>query len=147
MTKKLLVPVTLLLLFALIGKSFSKEKIKGTSAAGWCSTVSPDGNWESELQRLIAHHNAASKSSAVTYSIPVIVHIVYYTTAQNISQAQVNSQISVLNNDYAGTGLNASTAPAPFKAIIANTGITFCLAKLDPNGNVLARPGMDTIKG
>ncbi|MDB5226033.1 MAG: Zinc-dependent metalloproteinase lipoprotein family, partial [Bacteroidota bacterium] len=147
MTKKLLVPVTLLLLFALNGKTFSAEKIKGTTGGGWCTTESPGTSWEGALQRLIAHHNAASRGAAVTYTIPVIVHIVYFTTAQNISQAQVNSQITVLNNDYAGIGLNATTTPAPFKAIIANTGITFCLAKLDPNGNVLARPGMDTIKG
>jgi len=34
--------------------------------------------------------------------IPVVVHVVYYTTQQNIS-AQVQSQIAVLNEDFNNT--------------------------------------------
>src|SRR5687767_5358834 len=33
-------------------------------------------------------------------SIPVVVHVVHNTAAQNISDAQINSQIAVLNRDF-----------------------------------------------
>ena len=35
--------------------------------------------------------------------IPVVVNVLYKTAAQNISQAQIQSQIDVLNEDYGGT--------------------------------------------
>src|SRR5689334_22541773 len=35
--------------------------------------------------------------------IPVVVNVLYRTSAQNISLAQIQSQIDVLNEDYAGT--------------------------------------------
>src|SRR5882724_2306098 len=46
--------------------------------------------------------NAAMRTAAGTavYTIPVIVHVVYNTAAQNISDAQIQSQIDVLNKDY-----------------------------------------------
>ena len=66
--------------------------------------------------------------------IPVVVHIVYNTTAQNISDAQVQSQIDVLNNDF--NRLNADTAntPAGFKPLAADCRIEFVLANVDPRG-------------
>jgi hypothetical protein len=45
------------------------------------------------------------------YTIPVVVHVVYNTNAQNISTAQVQSQIDVLNNDF--QKLNADTSAVP----------------------------------
>src|SRR5438067_1552051 len=45
------------------------------------------------------------------YNIPVVVHVLWNTTAQNISDAQVQSQIDVLNKDY--QLLNADTASVP----------------------------------
>jgi hypothetical protein len=42
-------------------------------------------------------------------------------------------------------GLNSGTLPAPFAAVKANTNITFCLAKLDLNNNILAEPGIERI--
>ena len=43
------------------------------------------------------------KGGDETYFIPVVVHVVYNTVAQNISMAQIQSQIDVLNEDFAGT--------------------------------------------
>jgi PKD repeat protein len=74
-------------------------------------------------------------SSAVIYTIPVVFHILHTYGSENISDAQVEDAITVLNNDY--NKLNADTAaivPA-FQAIAANCGVVFKLAKLDPDGN------------
>jgi hypothetical protein len=43
---------------------------------------------------------AVLKAGGTQISIPVIVHVVYNSPGENISDAQVNSQIDVLNEDY-----------------------------------------------
>ena len=66
--------------------------------------------------------------------IPVVVHILYHTPQQNISNEQVLSQLEVLNNDYRRLNADAVNTPASFKNIAADTRIVFCLVKTDPNG-------------
>ncbi len=66
--------------------------------------------------------------------IPVVVHIVWNSTAQNISDAQVLSQIDVLNKDFNGQNADRSKVPAYFSALAADCGISFVLAKRDPQG-------------
>ena len=44
----------------------------------------------------------AARSGAPT-TIPVVVHVVFNAAVENISDAQVNSQIAVLNKDYRAT--------------------------------------------
>ena len=67
-------------------------------------------------------------------TIPVVVHIVYNAAAENISDAQVQSEIEVLNTDY--QKLNADTAEIPsyYRSLAANCGFRFGLAQLDTNG-------------
>jgi pregnancy-associated plasma protein-A len=67
-------------------------------------------------------------------TIPVVVHVVYRTPSENISDAQVKSQIDVLNLDYAGKNADASTIPAPWKGLAGNPNVQFALAKKDPSG-------------
>jgi hypothetical protein len=69
-------------------------------------------------------------------TIPVVVHVIHsgqpVGTAPNIPDGQVESQITVLNQDFRrmiGTpGYNTN-------AVGADTMIQFALAKVDPNGN------------
>jgi hypothetical protein len=55
-----------------------------------------------------------------TIEIPVVVHVIYNTSAQNISDAQVNSQITVLNNDYSATNSDISNTPSLFKPVTSS---------------------------
>lgn len=66
--------------------------------------------------------------------IPVVIHVLYNNSIQNISDQQILSQIESLNNDF--RRLNADTVKTPdvFKGVAADTRITFCLAKVDPKG-------------
>jgi hypothetical protein len=66
--------------------------------------------------------------------VPVIVHILYNTDEQNISDQQVISQINSLNKDFRRLNADAINTPAPFKSVAADTRIEFCLAKVDPDG-------------
>ena len=68
-------------------------------------------------------------------NIPVVVHVIYKTAGQNISDAQIRSQIDVLNQDYRLKNANAVNIPAAFKSLAADTKINFCLAQVDPTGH------------
>jgi hypothetical protein len=70
-----------------------------------------------------------------TYIIPVVVHVVYKTQAQNISEAQINSQIDVLNEDYNRLNADASNTPSVWQSLGGSISVQFCLAKYDPDGN------------
>src|ERR1044071_4545975 len=67
-------------------------------------------------------------------TINVVVHVVYKTSQQNISDAQVKSQIRILNEDYAKKNTDATKVPAPFKPLHADTRIQFRLATKDVFG-------------
>lgn len=67
--------------------------------------------------------------------IPVVVHVLYNTTQQNISNAQIQSQINVLNQDFRRLNANQQTAPAAFRGRAMDPLIQFCLAQRDPDGN------------
>ena len=69
-------------------------------------------------------HNNGSDRAVVT--IPVVVHVVYNTAAENISDAQILTQIDVLNKDFAKMNADAANTPSIFTA--SNTDIQFCLA-------------------
>ena len=60
--------------------------------------------------------------------IPVVVNVVYKTAAQNISAAQIQSQIDVLNKDFAATNTDISSVPATFQGVQAgDVGVRFVL--------------------
>ena len=63
-----------------------------------------------------------------TLEVPVVVNVLWHTSAENISDAQVNSQIKVLNDDFAATNHDLNNTPSifnPYKA--GNIGIKFIL--------------------
>jgi Pregnancy-associated plasma protein-A len=66
--------------------------------------------------------------------IQVVVHVVFNTEAQNISDEQVHSQIEVLNQDFRATNADRDIVPEPFTALIADSRIEFELATTDPEG-------------
>jgi hypothetical protein len=83
-----------------------------------------------------AQQNAASNTMRGTpvYNIPVVVHVLWNTTAQNISDAQIQSQIDVLNKDYQLLNADTSLVPTAFKSVVADCRVQFCMAQRTPAG-------------
>jgi PKD repeat protein len=81
------------------------------------------------------------------YNIPVVVHVIHNGNAvgssYNISDAQVQSQIAVLNEDYRRLNADTASTPSAFLPVAVDCEINFCLAQRDPNGN--ATTGIDRI--
>ena len=90
-------------------------------------------NDEKELQQYIADNSSYKTTGTVV--IPVVVHVVYNTSTENISDAQIRSQIDVLNEDYSRTNADTTNTPSAWKAIAGDPGIQFCLASRDADGN------------
>lgn len=67
-------------------------------------------------------------------TIPVVVHVVYNSAAQNISDTQIFSQIDALNEDFSRTNSDTTNTPIPFKPVASATPYQFCLAQQDPIG-------------
>ncbi len=106
----------------------------------YLKTVDP--NYESRQQvidqlMLNSMENDPSWKTTGIVTIPVVFHVLYSTnsTTQNISNARIQAQLNVLNSDYAATNSDTSLIPTVFKPLKANTGIQFCLAQRDPQGN------------
>ena len=83
-------------------------------------------------KRVIEMQNQQSKVAGDIITIPVVVHVIYNTTQQNISVAQIQSQIDVLNEDFRRTNSDKTNKWSQ----AADTQIEFKLATIDPNGNV-----------
>ena len=90
-------------------------------------------NW---IATKISKQKSVNQRTSAVKIIPVVVHVIHkgeaVGTGSNISDAQVISQITTLNNDYrkkVGTrGYNANI-------VGADANIEFALAVRDPNGN------------
>ncbi|REC60381.1 zinc metalloprotease [Chryseobacterium pennae] len=54
-----------------------------------------------------------------TVEIPVVVNILYSTTAENVSDTRIAEQIAVLNADYGGTNTDVSKIPTEFQGVKA----------------------------
>ncbi|QQS37325.1 MAG: T9SS type A sorting domain-containing protein [Ignavibacteriales bacterium] len=86
---------------------------------------------EDRIQQFISQ-NPDMLSAETVVTIPVVVHVIWNTASQNISDAMIQSQIRVFNEDFRrilGTpGWNNNP-------VGADTKIEFRLADRDPNGN------------
>jgi hypothetical protein len=80
--------------------------------------------------------NNGTGSISPVIRIPVVVHVLYNTAAQNISDAQVQSQIDALNRDFRRLNADTVNTPAAYKKVAADCQFEFVLANVDPRGFV-----------
>ena len=90
-----------------------------------------------QIEQHTAHYLEAQQTqkTATVVRIPVVVHVVYRTTAQNVSNQMIYDQIAVLNRDFRKMNADAGSVPSHFAGLAADTEIEFCLATRDPQGN------------
>ena len=132
------------LVLATIASAFSFSSIAQVKSP--CSTY--DANKKMETLYPNEVHQAASQledetidfaqnrsANSVIYTIPVVFHILHVYGTENISDAQIEDAMAILNRDYNKQNADTANTVAAFQGIAANVGIEFKLAKLDPNGN------------
>jgi len=63
-------------------------------------------------------------------TIKTVVNVVYRTEDQNVSDAQIKSQIASLNRDFRATNPDKSQTPTPWKGLVTDGRIEFRLVKV-----------------
>ncbi|MBL7727418.1 MAG: zinc metalloprotease [Dinghuibacter sp.] len=83
---------------------------------------------EAFTQRFASNPNAARLLPDGTIEIPVVFNVIYNLASENISAAQLQSQIDVLNEDFGATNADYNNTPALFQPVRSgNTNIRFVL--------------------
>jgi hypothetical protein len=82
---------------------------------------------EAFTKRAIASGIALKTNANGTIEIPVVVHVIYNKSAQNIPDAQIASQIAVLNEDFNLQNGDNTKVPSLFAGVKANVGVHFTL--------------------
>ena len=92
---------------------------------------------ERHTERYVNRVRGASSHETVI-TIPVVVHVLHtgqaIGTGLNISHAQIQSQIDVLNEDFRRLNADTTNTPQIFRHLAADIKIQFVLASRDPNG-------------
>ncbi len=90
------------------------------------------------MEAIEAHTNQFIQSGdahdRVVVTIPVVVHVVYNTAVQNVSDAQIQSQLAVLNADFRKLNSDIGNTPSAFAGLTADAEVNFCLATQTPTG-------------
>lgn len=114
----------------------------------WCATdeelnmfhqANPE--LEAEYQREMIEFAKTYKQSPdgnksnTTYVIPVVVHVIHYNGQGNISKAQIDDGIRIINEDFQKLNSDTSAVRGIFRGLIEDVDIEFRLARIDPAGN------------
>lgn len=67
-------------------------------------------------------------------TIPVVVHILEHSGLARVTDEQVHSQMTVLNDDFRGRNADIGNVPPVFRPLIGDSMIEFALARRDPLG-------------
>jgi hypothetical protein len=98
-------------------------------------------NWISKIQR-----DDQMKSQRGVVTLPIVFHVLHsgqsVGNGLNISSALINAQLEQINDDFRR---KPGTAGFNTNPVGADLEIEFCMAVVDPQGNLLAEPGIDRI--
>lgn len=118
-----------------------------TNGQRTCATMDLHSNlletypeYEQNIKNIAQHtqqilRKKASERNSAIITIPVVFHIVYNSSVQNVSDAQISSQLEILNEDFRRINTDAVNTPADFISVAADVEIEFCFASVDPFGN------------
>jgi len=83
----------------------------------------------------------AAKVKIVT--IKTVVNVVYKTTEQNISDAQIKSQFKAMNKDFRATNPDKNQTPTPWKGLVSDVRLQFKLVKVTRTQTTKSGFGVD----
>lgn len=107
----------------------------GTLIAGHPERLQQIDQAKTQLEHFTATWGGDAARGGGTYVIPVVFHIIHNNGPENISDDQVRDAVRVMNEDYNKLNPEWPDVQPEFLGIVANVGITFKLAQLDPDGN------------
>ncbi len=130
---------TLLLLFIFFSYFSFAQQIKRCSSAEYLKQLEDNDpafaqrrlHIENDMQQWISSHSTNQQRQIVT--VPVVFHLLYNDSSQNLDDSIILSQMEVINEDYRRLNADTGQTPLAFRAVAADCEIEFCLAKRTPD--------------
>ncbi len=125
-------PSLLLVTLGLTLVSFGQEQ---------CTSQQITGRWlqahgkHIDLAEEVAHVQGSALRGGAIETIPVVVHVVYNTPAENVPTGTITNIINQLNADYQAQNADYGNARPAFLGVRGDAEIAFCLAVMDPDSN------------
>ena len=123
--------------------------VSSISAQNWCGTfehqqslIENQPEKAALLQEKMEQFNRLQRENSQNgiknnddHIVPVVFHVIHEGGSENISFAQIEDQMRILNEDFARLNPDTTNTPAIFAQNSGDTNIEFRLAKIDPDGN------------
>ena len=129
-----------ILLFSLMftGLSFAQVyKCMSPEAIQYQESITP--GYIDQVNSVFEHAKSFSannlEKSNTLYTVPVVVHVVYNNSNQNLDDSVIFNQIQVLNEDYQRLNADTVNMRSDFNIVKGSPQINFVLAQVDPSGN------------
>lgn len=139
MRKKLLLGVFSLIGVISTGKSFAQEThFTCGSHTQMKKLYAENPGLEEDYKKLLNRYKenrVINGKSTTVRVIPIVFHIVHEYGVENVSDQQIQDQMTILNEDFLKMNADTNIVIAPFDTIIGDAYIEFRLATLDPWGN------------
>lgn len=87
---------------------------------------------EENIQKYL---NLSSKMGSNDVTLPVVFHVVWHDTVENVHDSIIFQQLEVLNRDFNLDNVDTTILTDTLKNLPGNFGISFELAYTDPDGN------------
>ena len=130
---------TVLLGMMIITSSFAQQHHRCATMEVDARLRASDPEYAAKQSQIDEHARAFAEShqsgQRILVTIPVVFHVVYQNATENISDAKLQSQLDVLNEDFRKLNVDFSTVPSAFQGVAADMEIQFCLATVDAAGN------------
>jgi len=135
MKKLLLIPI--MLSSFVFGQDMSNiERCMSHKAIEYQESLTPGyAEHVDEQFELAKQHQHTKTNKSQLYVIPVVVHVVYNTPAQNLPDSVVLRQIETLNEDFQRLNADTVNMRSDFDIVKGSPNIQFQLAQIDPQGN------------
>jgi len=95
--------------------------------------------WDKDQALLLSEENLEKEKvpvpgKAIVYRIPVVFHVLHNGGPENISKAQIDDALRILNRDYRRLNADANNVYSPFQGTPADIEVEFVYATKAPNG-------------
>ena len=132
--------ISFLLVFTgLYSISIAQDKLCGTSQVvneAIKNNPSLQSLMDNENKKALKYtqNNYGSKSGN-NYVIPIVFHVMHNYGGENVSKAQIEDAVRIINEDFQKLNSDTTQIVSQFAGIAADSEIEFRLAQIDPWGN------------
>jgi PKD repeat protein len=112
---------------------WAKKNIAGYKEKIEANQMLIDQDYKSYLSKLASQKT--STSVAITYTIPVVFHVLHTNGPENVSDAACIAALAQVNSDFSKLGADVATIDPAFQSLYVDAKMVFQLAKIDPYGN------------